>query len=50
MAKHILANCNRVIFLNVRVIFIVQKLYNVLFVKNSVILFFKNNFYIFLVI
>ena len=50
MAQHILANCNRVIYLNIRVIFIVQKLYKLFLIKNSVILFYKNNFHIFLVI
>ena len=49
-AQHILADCNRVIDFNIRVILIMQKLYNLFFTENVASLFDKNNFSIYLVI
>ena len=48
--KNMLANNSRVIFLNIKFILIMQKLYNLLLGDNSVILFFNNDFIIYLVI
>ena len=50
MAEHILADCNRVIFLSMRVILIMQKSYNLFFHEHFIILFYKNNISIYLVI
>ena len=41
---------DRVIFLNIKFTFIMQKLYNSLFGENSVILFYNYNFIIYLII
>ena len=48
--KNMLAENSRVIFLNIKFILITQKLYYLLLGKNSVILFYNNNFMIYLVI
>ena len=47
--KNMLADNSRVIFLNIKFILIMQKLYNLLLGENSVILFYNNNFMIYLV-
>ena len=44
------ADNGRVIFLNNKFILIMQKLYDLLLTENSVILFYNNNFMIYLVI
>ena len=50
MVQQMVADCNRVIFLNIRFILIMQKLYtsNLFFEENSVISIYKDNFSIFL--
>ena len=50
MAQHMLADYNRVIFINIKFILIIQKLYNLFFDENSVIVFYKNNLSTYLVI
>ena len=50
MAQHKLADYNRVIFINIKFILIMQKLYNLFFYENSVIVFYKNNLSTYLVI
>ena len=50
MAQHMLADYNRAIFINIKFIVIMQKLYNLFFYENSVIVFYKNNFSMYLVI
>ena len=45
-----LADNSRVIFINIKFILIMQKLYNLLLGEISVILFYNNNFMIYLVI
>ena len=45
-----IADNSRVIFLNIKFILMMQKLYNLLLGENSVILFYNNNFMIYLVI
>ena len=50
MIQHVLVDSNRVIFLNTRIILIMPEIYNLLFDKNSVIVFYKNNFSIYFVI
>ena len=45
-----LADNSRVIFLNIKFILIMQKLYKLLLGENSEILFYNNNFMIYLVI
>ena len=47
---YMLADNSRVTFLNIKFILIMQKLYNLHFGENSVILFYNNNFMIYLVI
>ena len=46
----VMGQTSRVIFLNIKFILIMQKLYNLLLSENSVILFYNNNFMIYLVI
>ena len=48
--KNMLADNSRVISLNIKFILLMQKLYNLLLGENSVILFYNNNFMIYLVI
>ena len=50
LAKNILADNSRAIFLKIKFILIMQKLYNLLLGENSVILFYNTNFMIYLVI
>ena len=50
MAQHMLADNNRAIFINIKFILIMQKLYNLFFDENSVIVFYKNNLSTYLVI
>ena len=51
LPKNMLADNGRVIFLNIKFILIMQNLYNLLLNgENSVILFYNNNFMIYLVI
>ena len=45
-----LADCSRVIFLKIKCILILQQLYNLLLDENSAILFYNNNFSIYLII
>ena len=48
MTQHMLADFNRVIYLNIRFILIMQKLHSLFFYENSVILFYMNNFSIYM--
>ena len=50
VAQHMLADCNRVIYLDIRVILIMPKLYILFSYENSVIFLYKNTFNIYLVI